>query len=102
MEGNSTSDVDETKKVYTFTIRAQSHKDGQFSIPAEICRKLKVKHEDYVYLVVKDSSSGEILVDKIKQIKSGTEIYGKDMETITRGSLIEVQVSRTKVDADNK
>jgi bifunctional DNA-binding transcriptional regulator/antitoxin component of YhaV-PrlF toxin-antitoxin module len=61
----------------TFESEAQSHKDGQFSIPKEVCDILGLESGDQIYLDIR-TSSGERFTGQ-KQLKSGLEIYGTDI-----------------------
>ena len=79
----------------TFEIDAQSHSDGQFSIPAEVCAILGgLKSGDLVRLVI-ETPSGTLLFSGEKQLASGREIYGPEMkERIKAGQRVRVFASR--------
>jgi hypothetical protein len=76
-----------------FPLKTMSHKDGHFTLPADICKQLGVTCEDRIRLVVQDLN-GAYLFNGIKQLKSGTEIYGPDMKAIKKASQILVTASR--------
>lgn len=79
----------------TFEVNAQSHSNGQFSIPAEVCRILGcLRSGDTIRLMIQ-TQSGVLLFDGPKQLASGAEIYGPDMaERIRAGQRIRVTASR--------
>ncbi len=80
----------------TFEINAQSHKDGVFSIPAEVCKILgDLKNDDQVNLVVQSTSGDQLFAGK-KALASGKEIYGADLKDLIKaGQRIRVTVSIT-------
>ena len=76
----------------TFEIESHS-KGGQFSIPKETRDALKITTDDNVYLVVKDAQSGRVLFEGEKDMRSGAEIYGTDMNNVGANQLISVTVT---------
>ena len=80
----------------TYEIDAQSHTDGRFSVPTEVCEILGgLKNGDPVNLVIQ-STSGELLYSGEKTLASGREIYGADLkEHVKAGQRIRVSVSKT-------
>lgn len=78
----------------TFEIDAQSHTDGQFSVPAEVCKILGgLKNSDPVNLVI-NSTSGALLYSGEKTLASGREIYGAELkDCVKAGQRIRVTVS---------
>lgn len=60
----------------TFEIDAQSHRDGQFTIPAKVCELLELKPEDDIVLFIETSSATFATIQKLS---SGTEIYGPEV-----------------------
>lgn len=74
-----------------FEKHAQNHKDGQFSIPMEICHELGLKSGDYADLEVK-SKEGTKFFER-KQLRSGPEIYGPEIrEHVKAGEHLVVTV----------
>ncbi|HYO49304.1 MAG TPA: hypothetical protein VEW94_05585 [Chloroflexia bacterium] len=67
----------------TFESEAQSHKDGQFSIPKEVCKILGLTSNDEIYLDIR-TPSGRVKV--CKQLKSGFEIYGAEIAQYVKAS----------------
>lgn len=77
----------------TFETTAQSHKDGQFSVPQLACDALGLKSGDGIALFIETPLG---VLPTVTQLKSGTEIYGKDIaEVVKAGSQIRVIASRT-------
>ena len=77
-----------------FDVDAQSHSDGQFSVPAEVCEILGgLKNGDLVNLVIQSTSDEQLYAGK-KSLASGREIYGADLKDhIKAGQRIRVTVS---------
>jgi hypothetical protein len=69
----------------------------RFSVPKDVCRRLKVHCGDKVDLVVRNTS-GQLLFSGRKMLKSGAEIYGaRDIgKHIRVGQRIRVSVSKRK------
>ena len=76
----------------TFEIDVQK-KAAQFSVPEEVCRLLGIERGD-VALTVEDAS-GRRLIEGTKTLKSGKEIYGRDIRDcgVTPGQRIRVEAS---------
>ena len=76
----------------TFEIDVQK-KAAQFSVPEEVCRAMGIEKGD-VALAVKDAS-GRRLFEGTKTLKSGKEIYGRDIRDcgVTRGQRIKVEAA---------
>jgi len=78
----------------TFEIDAMSHKDGYFSIPSKVCALLDLRPDDFIYLIIRHPNGGPLFSGNW-QMKSGFEIYGKEMsERIKAGQRIRVVVSK--------
>jgi bifunctional DNA-binding transcriptional regulator/antitoxin component of YhaV-PrlF toxin-antitoxin module len=67
----------------TFESEAQSHKDGRFSIPKEVCGIIGLESGDEIYLDIR-TPLGRLKV--CKQLKSGFEIYGADIAQYVKAS----------------
>ena len=78
----------------TFEVDAQSHKDGIFSMPTEVCEILGgLNNGDPVALVIQ-STNGTLLYSGEKTLASGKEIYGADLKDhVKAGQRIRVTVS---------
>jgi len=78
----------------TFDVDAQSHTDGHFSVPAEVCEILGgLKNGDQVNLEIQSISGAQLYLGK-KSLASGREIYGADLKDhIKAGQRIRVIVS---------
>ena len=64
-----------------------------FSIPVAVSNELGIDYGDSIHLIVKNLS-GEILFSGRKTLRSGAEIYGKDIApSLTPGTAISVEVS---------
>ena len=61
----------------TFEVDAQSHKDGQFTVPKEICDLLAIGNGSNVIVEINDKKIPT-------ELKSGTEIYGSDFNTLVK------------------
>lgn len=78
----------------TFEINAQLHDDGQFSVPAEVCRILDTQKNGGLLHLVIHSTSGEHLFTGEKALASGREIYGTELKDhIKKGQRIKVTAS---------
>ncbi len=78
----------------TFEKEAMSHKNGNFSVPTAVCELLGFKPNDHAYLIISHPNGGHLFSGKW-QLKSGYEIYGKEMaERIKAGQRIRVTISR--------
>jgi hypothetical protein len=78
----------------TFDIDAQSHKNGQFSVPRRVCDILGLRNRDHIDLVIR-SSAGTL--ETTKRLSSGTEIYGSEIAGhVKAGERIQVTASRPK------
>lgn len=77
-----------------FLQKAQSHKDGQFTVPKAYLQEFGWTHDPLVYLeVAREGSAAYWRGDH--QIHSGAEVYGPQFEAIaTAGSEIRVLVRR--------
>jgi bifunctional DNA-binding transcriptional regulator/antitoxin component of YhaV-PrlF toxin-antitoxin module len=80
----------------TFEVDAQN-RDGQFTIPKEVRDILGLKEEDEVHLVFEISPREQ--KTRIKQLKSGPEIYDTEenpdlREFVKAGQRIKVTASR--------
>jgi hypothetical protein len=77
----------------TFEVDAQRHKDGQFSVPKNVCDLLRLQDEDYIALVIK--SADGVKFKTTKKLSSGKEIYGPEIsEHVKAGDRITVTASR--------
>ncbi|MFC2063711.1 hypothetical protein ACFLXB_01265 [Chloroflexota bacterium] len=78
----------------TFEINAQSHKDGQFTVPNDVCIILGLDNEDMIRLVV-ETPGGTHLFSGEKKLSSGHEIYGPEINNFVKaGQRIRVHASR--------
>ena len=78
----------------TFDLDAQFHSDGWFTVPEEVCNILGLDHEEDIHLRI-ETTSGEVVFDDVKTLKSGTEIYGNDIrQCVQAGQRIRVTASR--------
>lgn len=82
-------------KSVTFEITTHSS-GGHFSIPKETRDALGITTDDPVHLVIKDAKTGEKLFEGKKEMRSGAEIYGSDVEDIGANRRISVTVKPTK------
>lgn len=64
------------RKSVTFKVKAQRHKDGQFSVPKKICDKLELKGGDKIALTIRSSAG---IWRTVATLRSGREIYGTGM-----------------------
>lgn len=58
----------------TFVSKIQT-KEPRLTFPKKVARLLGIRSKQNVRVVIR-KKSGEILIDKIVQLRSGTEIYG--------------------------
>jgi len=79
----------------TFEVDAQSHADGRFSVPTEVCEILGgLKNGDLVNLVIQSKSGAQLYAGE-KTLASGREIYGADLKDhIKAGQRIRVTASK--------
>lgn len=76
-------------------IKAQA--DGkQFSITTEALDPLGLKADDWIWLRVKDASSGKLIFEGNQRMKMGTKIYGPEFQNIIGNQALKVTVSRPK------
>jgi hypothetical protein len=78
-----------------FETEAMDFEDGHFTVPENLCRLLDVACEHWVRIIVQEPN-GTYLFNGLKQLKSGTEIYGQDMKAVKKGRRILVIVSRAE------
>lgn len=78
----------------TFEIDAQRYRNGQFSIPKKMCDLLEIQNGGEIALIIKSSSC---TLETIKNLLSGTEIYGADIsQCVKAGEKITVTASNPK------
>ena len=78
----------------TFEKNAMTHQDGHFSIPTKICKVLGLNYDDAIHLIIHHPKGGLLFAGQW-QMKSGYEIYGKEMaERIKAGDRIRVTVAK--------
>lgn len=81
----------------TFTIEAQSWRDGQFSIPVEYCRLLGVDQGDSVLLFIRAWDGHTPLYTGTEELKSGNEVYSDALrDAVSAGQRLIIEVSPTK------
>ncbi len=72
-------------------------KTREFSIPKKTCDALGIWSEDSVHLVVRDQDGKELFQGR-KTLKSGSEIYGKDIAPVlVPGSIILVEAAEPRL-----
>jgi len=77
-----------------FDIDAQKHREGQFTVPIEVCEKLGLKPKDDIHLII-ETPSGMFLYNGVQKLRSGTEIYGDKIRScVSVGQRIRVTASR--------
>jgi bifunctional DNA-binding transcriptional regulator/antitoxin component of YhaV-PrlF toxin-antitoxin module len=77
----------------TYDIDAQAHRDGQFSVPKEVCDLLGVNGGDKVRVVIETPEGRTPPIDT--ELRSGKEIYGPEIRAhVKAGQRIRVTVSR--------
>ena len=78
----------------TFEKEAMFHQDGHFSVPSVVCNVLGLRPKDYAYLIISHPSGGHLFSGQW-QLKSGYEIYGKELAgRIKAGQRIRVTISK--------
>jgi len=78
----------------TFEKNAMSHTDGHFSVPTKVCDLLDLRPNDFAHLIISTPKGGH-LFSGTWQLKSGFEVYGKEMaERIKAGDKIRVTISK--------
>lgn len=65
---------------------------GQFSVTQEALKCLDIVN-GYVHLIVENAETGEHYFEGDKPMKSGTEIYGEDVNHIPANTLLRITVS---------
>lgn len=71
----------------TFETNAQSHKDGQFTVPREVCDLMGIGNGDMIMVEIKGHKISA-------KLASGTEVYGPEFrELIKAGERIVVAIS---------
>lgn len=63
----------------TFEINAQSHRDGQFTVPKQVCDLLGLKPGEEISSLIEPMK-----IPTIKKLSSGTEIYGSDISNYVK------------------
>jgi hypothetical protein len=87
-------DSDGTLVGIEFLQKAQTHKDGQFTIPMKYLREFGWAHDPLVYLEVAREGSNASWRGN-HQIRSGAEVYGAEFEAIaTAESVLHIVVRR--------
>ena len=61
----------------TFEVDAQNHKDGQFTVPKEICDLLEIRGGDKIFVEIKNQRIPT-------ELKSGTEVYGTEFSSLIK------------------
>jgi hypothetical protein len=80
---------------HTLEIKAQT--DGKrFSITTAVLEPLGLKADDWVWLRVKDASSGGLIFEGNYRMKYGTEINGPAFQHIKGNQELKVTVARPK------
>lgn len=83
----------------TFRIEAQSWRDGQFTIPVEVCSILGVEGGGSVHLVV-SAPMKHIIYTGVEELKSGNEVYSDGLrDAVTAGDQLVVEVSAAAKEA---
>jgi hypothetical protein len=76
----------------TFDVDAQGHRDNHFTVPKKVCDFLKLEPKAAVTLIIEIPSKTYPPITT--KLKSGTEIYGKEIQGIERNQRIRVTISR--------
>jgi len=80
----------------TFEATAQHWRDGQITIPKEICELLGVWQGDTIgIMIIELTSMIQTDVQRV-QLKSGNEIYSQSLRRIPAGSHLILTVSRVQ------
>ncbi len=83
--------------VREFTIDIQAKTDGKrFSITTDALDPLGLKADDWIWLRVKDTSTGKLLFEGNRRMSGGTDIFGEDFQNITGNQALNVTVSRPR------
>jgi hypothetical protein len=80
---------------HTVEINAQTN-GKQFSIATDVLEPLGLHADDWVWLRVKDASSGGLIFEGNYRMKFGTEIYGPAFEYLKGNQALKVTVARPK------
>jgi hypothetical protein len=83
------------EREYTIEIKAQTA-GKRFSITTEALNPLGLKADDWIWLRVKDISSGKLLFEGNRRMSGGTDIYGPDFQHITANQALKVTVARPR------
>jgi hypothetical protein len=69
-----------SKKKIQFKVSVYK-KSRAFNIPRDVCREFGIRSGDSIHLVVKTPSGNELFNGR-KTLKSGPEVYGKDISSV--------------------
>ena len=86
-----------------FHVNAQLWRDGQLTIPKEICQLLSIWQGDTIAVVITDRNSLSVIFAGREELKSGNEIYSDQLRaSVERGHAIIVRVSPVAPLGDEK
>jgi hypothetical protein len=80
---------------HTYEIKARTE-GKQFSLTTDVLTPLGLNADDWVWLRVKDASSGGLIFEGNHRMKAGTEIHGPGFQYIKSNQALKVTVARPK------
>jgi hypothetical protein len=83
------------QREFTIEIKAQAV-GKRFSITTDALNPLGLKADDWIWLRVKDASSGKLLFEGNSRMSGGTDIFGMDFQHITGNQALKVTASRPR------